>query len=143
MVISGRAYKDMQRNYEASTDKYHTYRRLATMMAANAWNYLSLTLGLQNTAYYGTEFNNFADSLYSLGLVQSVTLQDLSLKAWTPDASLPIQRPRVLKIMHENTSAEVDCQDVSTLFHNAQAKAPLLRIRHFLSPDASEDTPLE
>eukprot|EP00973_Karenia_brevis_P064970 9022704-Karenia_brevis.AAC.1 len=54
MVISGRAYKDMQKKYEASTDKYHTDRRLTKMMAANAWNYLSLVLGLQNTAYYGT-----------------------------------------------------------------------------------------
>eukprot|EP00973_Karenia_brevis_P034413 4746970-Karenia_brevis.AAC.1 len=114
-------------------------------MAANAWNYLSLVLGLQSTAYYGTEFNKHADSLYSSGLVQSVALQDLNLKTitWAPDASLPIQRPRVLKIIHESTSAEVDCQDASTLFHNAQAKAPFMRIKHFLAPDATEDTPLK
>eukprot|EP00973_Karenia_brevis_P017142 2354240-Karenia_brevis.AAC.1 len=90
-------------------------------MAANAWNYLSLVLGLQNTAYYGTEFNKHADALYSSGLVQSVTLHELNLKTtWAPDAALPLQRPRVLKIIHENTSAEIDCIDASTLFHNAQ-----------------------
>eukprot|EP00973_Karenia_brevis_P007328 991724-Karenia_brevis.AAC.1 len=44
---------------------------------------------------YGTEFNKHADALYSSGLVQSVTLQDLNSKTtWAPDAGLPIQRPR-------------------------------------------------
>eukprot|EP00973_Karenia_brevis_P070634 9820310-Karenia_brevis.AAC.1 len=73
-------------------------------MAANAWNFLSLVLGLQSTAYYGTEFNRHADSPYSSGLVQSVTLQDLNMKStWSPDAGLQIQRPRILKTIHNNT----------------------------------------
>eukprot|EP00973_Karenia_brevis_P015564 2129370-Karenia_brevis.AAC.1 len=59
---------------------------------------------------------------------------------WSPDAGLPIQRPRVLKTIHNNTSAEIDCVDASTLSHNAQVKAPFMRIQHFLSPDVSADT---
>eukprot|EP00973_Karenia_brevis_P058009 8075292-Karenia_brevis.AAC.1 len=54
MIISGRAYKDKQIQYEASTDKYHTDKKLIKIIAANAWNFLSLVLGLQNVAYYGT-----------------------------------------------------------------------------------------
>eukprot|EP00973_Karenia_brevis_P026775 3694845-Karenia_brevis.AAC.1 len=84
-------------------------------MAANAYSYVSLVLGLQNVAYYGVEFNKHAGSLYASGIVQSVTLQDLNMKStnWNPEAELPIQRPRVLKKIYNNTSAEIDNVDAS------------------------------
>eukprot|EP00973_Karenia_brevis_P085798 11902542-Karenia_brevis.AAC.1 len=69
-AIGGRAYKETMKKYEASTDKYHTDRRLVKAMAAKAYNYLSLVLALQNVGYYGAEFNKHAAVLYAEGTVQ-------------------------------------------------------------------------
>eukprot|EP00973_Karenia_brevis_P075323 10464153-Karenia_brevis.AAC.1 len=79
-------------------------------MAANAYSFISLVLGLQNVGYYGAEFNKHAGALYASGIVQSVTLQDLNMKStnWNPEAELPIQTPRVLKKLYNNTSTEID-----------------------------------
>eukprot|EP00973_Karenia_brevis_P094300 12421785-Karenia_brevis.AAC.1 len=84
-------------------------------MSANAYSFLSLVQGLQNVAYYGMEFNKHAASLYASGTVQSVTLQDLNMKStkWNPDARLPVQTPRVLKKIFNNTSKEIDNVDAS------------------------------
>eukprot|EP00973_Karenia_brevis_P026019 3590119-Karenia_brevis.AAC.1 len=114
-------------------------------MCANAYNFLSLAQGLQNVAYLGQEFNKHAASLYASGTVQHVTLQDLNMKSsnWNPDAKLPVQEPRVLKKIFNNTSKEIANVDAATLFHNSQVKAPFMKIQHYVAPDVIDDAPLK